>query len=127
MCHEVYPLKGLVQGNPKEMIDFKSERPYGGSMKKAIVKRKNIVYYLFRHHDLRGDVREYVTDRRYICKDCASIFVSLIIPNFRHTAALQDFTQADQQLSVIITADDAGTKVLIELGSSQEAVPAPAP
>jgi hypothetical protein len=41
--------------------------------------------------------------------------------------ALLDFTQGDQTMTVIITAGDAGTKVLIELGSSQVPVPTPTP
>ena len=78
MCHAVYPLKDLTQVNQKGMIDLKSEHPYVGQMKKAIMNQKNLVYYLYRLHDQRGDEKEYVYDRRYICKDCASIFASLI-------------------------------------------------
>jgi hypothetical protein len=45
-------------------------------------------------------------------------------PAINDTTALLDFTQADQTLTVTITAGDSGTKVHILLGSSQGAVPA---
>lgn len=48
-------------------------------------------------------------------------------PVINDTTALLDFTQGDQTMTVIITAGDAGTKVLIELGSSQEPVPTSTP
>jgi hypothetical protein len=48
-------------------------------------------------------------------------------PATNDTTALLDFTQGDQTMTVIITAGDAGTKVLIELGSSQAPVPTSTP
>ena len=48
-------------------------------------------------------------------------------PATNDTTALLDFTQGDQTMTVIITSGDAGTKVLIELGSTQAPVPTPTP
>ncbi len=48
-------------------------------------------------------------------------------PATNDTTALLDFTKGDQTMTVIITAGDAGTKVLIELGSSQAPVPTATP
>lgn len=48
-------------------------------------------------------------------------------PVINDTTALLDFTQGNQSMTVIITASDTGTKVLIELGSSQAPVPTSTP
>jgi hypothetical protein len=46
-------------------------------------------------------------------------------PAINDTTALLDFTQGDQELTVIIAAGDGGTKVHILLGKSQGVVPSP--
>jgi len=79
MCRAVYPLKDVMFVNQKGPIDMKSEHIYAGQMKKAIISRKNIRYSLIQLAEQRdADERKYIFDQRYLCKDCASIFASLM-------------------------------------------------
>ena len=48
-------------------------------------------------------------------------------PAINDTTAIMDFANGNQTMTVIITTGDTGTKVLIELGSSQVLVPTPSP
>ncbi len=78
LCHATYNKKDIIDINRKE-IDINGDPPYVGLLKKAIKYQKNVAYFLFQLNSQRdADDRKYVYDRRYICKDCASIFGSLV-------------------------------------------------
>lgn len=78
LCHATYSKNDVMDINPKE-INLDKAPPYAGQLKKAIKNKKNAAYYLFQMYLQRDDdERKYVYDRRYICKDCVSIFGSLV-------------------------------------------------
>jgi hypothetical protein len=59
-------------------IDISEGPGYRGFFDKAIKTRKNLRYWLYELADARGDKRTYTYDRRYLCKDCVSLFGSLL-------------------------------------------------
>jgi hypothetical protein len=78
LCHAVYPLKDFVAVNAQDEINPSDKPAYLGKMNQAIKNHKNIEYFLYHlNSQYEDDERKYVYDRRYICKDCASIFASL--------------------------------------------------
>ncbi len=78
MCRSVYEDKDASVINESGAINL-SERPkYRGQLAKLIAKRMHARYYLYGLHGQRDDQRAYVNDRRYLCKDCVSIFASLV-------------------------------------------------
>jgi hypothetical protein len=78
LCHAVYTHENMTAVNSKDEINPSKEPAYLGKMKQAIKNHKNIEYYLFHLNSQNvDDEREYVHERRYLCKDCASIFASL--------------------------------------------------
>lgn len=78
ICHGVYPKQDVSNINSKRRIDLQSYPSYTGQMRKAIVGRKNIRYWLYELATLKRDKRWYIYDRRHICKDCVTIFASLV-------------------------------------------------
>lgn len=79
LCRGTYPKKHISDISSR--LIFLGDNPsYRGNLKKAIESRLNIRYYLFGLSHIREDDRKYVYDKRFICKDCVSIFASLI-PN----------------------------------------------
>ncbi len=60
-------------------IDLSEKIKYRGNLRKAILKGKNLSYYLFQlAQERRGEDRGYVYDRRFLCRDCISLFASLM-------------------------------------------------
>lgn len=78
LCRSYYPNEASVQINQPGIINSKQEPDYTGNFHKAISSRRPALYYLFQLAEARGDERLYTHDRRFICKDCCSIFSSLL-------------------------------------------------
>jgi hypothetical protein len=59
-------------------IDLTDNPKYKGNLRKAIAKRRNLNFYLFQlYNERKAEDRYYVYDRRFMCKDCVSLFASL--------------------------------------------------
>lgn len=78
LCRSFYPKEPSVPINQPGEINPKEDPGYVGSFHKAVVSRKPALYYLFQLAEARGDERLYTYDKRFICKDCCSIFSSLL-------------------------------------------------
>lgn len=77
LCRSFYPKESSVQINPRGAINIEEEK-YAGNLLKAVTSRRPALYYLFQLAEARGDKRVYTHDTRYICKDCCSIFASIL-------------------------------------------------
>jgi hypothetical protein len=78
ICGGAYPKQDICDINNTREIDLQAYPGYRGQMRKAILTRKNIRYWLYELARLKRDKRWYIYDRRHICKDCVSIFASLV-------------------------------------------------
>jgi len=78
MCRAVYEDKDSTGVNQAGKIDLSEKPNYRGQLSRIVAKRRNAKYYLYELHSQRDDPRVYVSDRRYLCKDCVSVFASLM-------------------------------------------------
>ncbi|RMG31309.1 MAG: hypothetical protein D6732_14930 [Methanobacteriota archaeon] len=78
LCRSYYPSESTVKINQRRKINLQDKPEYSGNFRKAIEQRRSALYYLFQLAEGRGDPREYTYDKRFICKDCCSIFSSLL-------------------------------------------------
>ena len=78
ICRSVYPIEKLIELNQPGEDDLADDPNYRGRLADAISQRRSSVYYLFELSKDRGDSRTQVWDRRYLCKECSSIFASLL-------------------------------------------------
>jgi hypothetical protein len=78
LCRGAYPWKELTELNPKQQIRLAETPSYKGALSKAIREGRHAVYYLYDLAAQMKDKRDYVWDRRYLCRDCISIFASLL-------------------------------------------------
>ena len=78
LCRSFYPKESSVQINQPGAIKTKEEPSYVGNLDKAVASRKPALYYLFQLAEARGDQRSYTHDKRFLCKDCCSIFSSFL-------------------------------------------------
>lgn len=79
LCRGTYPKRNIQALNTKQQIDLQSDPKYTGQLVRAIKQRKHAIYWLFEmSYSRKNETRSYVYDRRYICKDCLSLFASLI-------------------------------------------------
>lgn len=78
LCRATYPEKEVSSINAQGEIAPSEESQYLGILAKAIRMRKNAQYWLHELAAQRKDRRRYVYDIRYLCKDCLSIFASLL-------------------------------------------------
>jgi hypothetical protein len=77
LCRGTYPHKDMVSINQSGPIDPQSDPKYRGRLIRAVAERKNVQFWLYELAKLRGDQRFYTYDRRYLCKDCVSVFASI--------------------------------------------------
>ncbi len=78
LCRGIFKKQDLVSVSTRE-INLSEKPNYRGNLDKAIRKRKNIRYWLFELDEQREDeYRKHIFDRRNLCKDCVSIFASLL-------------------------------------------------
>ncbi len=80
LCRGTYHMKDISDVSSRK-IYLEDDPSYYGKLKKAIETRKNVRYHLFELPQILEDDRKYVYDKRFICKDCISIFASLIPSN----------------------------------------------
>ena len=78
LCRSFYPKESSVQINQPGEINLKQDPSYRGNFRKAVASRKPALYYLFQLAEARGDERVYTYDKRFICKDCCSIFSAFL-------------------------------------------------
>ena len=78
ICRSYYPEKSVVRINDKGEINMEKEPSYRGKLNKAIVERRPALYHLYHLAEIREDERKYTWDKRFICKDCCSIFSSIL-------------------------------------------------
>ena len=78
ICRAYYPEKSVVRVNDKGEINVEEDPSYRGKLNKAIVKRRPALYHLYHLAEIREDERRYTWDKRFICKDCCSIFSSIL-------------------------------------------------
>ena len=78
ICRSYYPEKSVVRINDKGPINTEGEPSYRGKLKKAILERRPALYHLYHLAEVREDARKYTWDKRFICKDCCSIFSSVL-------------------------------------------------
>lgn len=74
LCRGAYAEENItaVNQSPAEFPDFR------GNLNRAIARGANAKFWLHTLAEERGDTRGYVWDCRYLCKDCVSIFGSLM-------------------------------------------------
>lgn len=78
ICSGTYKEADITKINKSGPIHENGDDVYLGMIDKAIKNRRNVLYYLYELSKQRNDERSYVYDRRYICKDCLSIFSPLL-------------------------------------------------
>jgi len=78
LCRGVYPRKEVTELNSKDQIRLADTPSYTGALSKAIREGRHAAYYLYDLAAQMKDKRDYVWDRRYLCRDCISIFASLL-------------------------------------------------
>ena len=78
ICRSYYPEESVVRINDAGKINITEEPAYRGKLNKAIVERRPALYHLYHLAEIREDEREYTWDKRFICKDCCSIFSSIL-------------------------------------------------
>jgi len=78
ICDGAYKEQDIAKINQPGPISIKDDETYLGNLDKAIKQRRNALYYLYGLSQQRRDERSYVYDKRYICKDCLSIFSPLV-------------------------------------------------
>ena len=79
LCHGIYPRTEMTAINQRGPIDLQEQPKYRGQLSRAITQRQNVTYWLYELAKMRGDRRTYTYDRRYLCKDCVSLFASLAL------------------------------------------------
>ena len=78
ICRATYPKEQVVRVNPHGPIEPASDAEYLGNLQRAVRARRPALFYLFQLAEIRQDKREYTYDKRFICKDCCSIFSTLL-------------------------------------------------
>jgi hypothetical protein len=79
LCRGAYRKKDIQAINIKQQIDLQSDPKYTGQLVRAIKQRKHAMYWLYEmYYSRESETRKYNYNRRYICKDCLSLFASLI-------------------------------------------------
>ena len=78
ICRSYYPEEFFVRINKRGLINMEEEPSYRGKLNKAIVERKPALYWLYHLAEIREDERKNIGDKRFICKDCCSIFSSIL-------------------------------------------------
>lgn len=80
ICRSYYERESCVEVNQPGVIHIDEEPGYKGRLYQAVASRKAALYYLYELAERRRDERSYTYDKRFICKDCCSIFSSFL-PN----------------------------------------------
>jgi hypothetical protein len=80
LCGGIFKQVEIVNINQPGKIIPTDNSSYLGKLGEAITKRKNAKWFLFEMAEEMGEKRGYIYDRRYLCKDCVSIFASLNKP-----------------------------------------------
>ena len=78
ICRSYYPEESVVRINDKGPINIEEEPSYRGKLNKAIVERRPVLYHLYHLAEIREDERKNTWDKRFFCKDCCSIFASVL-------------------------------------------------
>ena len=78
ICRSYYPEKSVVLINNKGPINQKEAPSYRGKLNKAIAERRPALYHLYYLAEIHEDKRKDIRDKRFICKDCCSIFSSVL-------------------------------------------------
>ncbi len=78
LCGGVFKENNVIGINQQGPIDISAHEAYAGGLRKAILKRRHARYWVYELARQRREPRAYVYDRRYICKDCSSLFASII-------------------------------------------------
>ena len=78
MCRATYPKERMIQVNQPGPIEPASNPEYLGNFQRAVRARRPALFYLFQLAEIRQDERVYTHDKRFICKDCCSIFSALL-------------------------------------------------
>jgi hypothetical protein len=78
LCGGTYKQENMTYASSRA-IDLTDNPRNLGNFRKAIIKRRNFQFYLFQlYQERRTEDRYYVWDRRFMCKDCISLFASLM-------------------------------------------------
>ena len=78
ICNGTYAHRDITRINKKQHISPSEDNKYLGNIERVIKQHRNALYFLYTLFDQRGDQRTNVYDKRYICKDCISIFAPLL-------------------------------------------------
>ena len=78
MCRSYYPKNPAGISVNEYRLNVKENPDYRGKLAKAVAERKGAVYWLYELAEVHADAKKYVYDRRFICKDCGSIFSSFL-------------------------------------------------
>jgi len=77
LCGGIYRQNEIIKLNQPGKIDPTEDEDYSGKFAEAIEKRKNAKWYLYEMAEIINETRSYIYDRRFLCKDCISIFASI--------------------------------------------------
>jgi hypothetical protein len=78
LCRSFYKSEGVLQINQRGSINIADAPEFRGNLTEIIKKSRPALYYLFQLAEDRGDQREYTHDKRYLCRECSSIFASFL-------------------------------------------------
>ena len=73
------PRSKTLRQAPIEAEEERTPAVLGRAVVKAIQDREPAKYWLYQLAELHGDERQYTKDKRFICKECCSIFSSLLL------------------------------------------------
>jgi hypothetical protein len=77
-CGGVFKEENVVSVNQPGPIDLATDPHYRGTLRKAVLKRRHVQYWVYELAQQRSDPRAYVYDRRFLCRDCVSLLASII-------------------------------------------------
>lgn len=80
LCGGIFKEVDILDINQPGKINPTDNSSFLGNLGKAITKRKNVKWFLFEMAEEMDKKTKFTYDRRYLCKDCVSIFASLNKP-----------------------------------------------
>ena len=80
VCRANYPKESVISINKPGPINLTEDSQYKGKLNRSISSGSPARYFLYQLAEMREKETQYTYDKRFICKDCCSIFAALL-PN----------------------------------------------
>ena len=78
ICRSYYPKSRTIKVNVDGKINVAENRKYPGKLFEAVKSRRDAMYWLYELAENHGVETQYTYDKRFLCKDCCSIFSSFL-------------------------------------------------